>query len=143
MLINRKTGKASSTNYDSKILAALAYTKDETDGIAGLLAKNGPKVLKHNKLAYKDLRASASIYSPSLARSQAKEFIVVLAVLYEKVMPKHKLVTRQDFVKWVVKEMANQTSEAYREATRLGFDALLHKKRSTRWWIDRLNKLQS
>ena len=143
MLVNRKTGKASSTNNDSRILAVLAYIKGETDGIKGLLAKSGPKILKHNKLAYKDFRTSASVYSHQLARLQAKQFIVVLAVLYEKVMPKHKLVTRQDFVKWVVKEMANQTSEAHREATRLGYDALLHKNRSTRWWIDRLNKLQS
>ena len=143
VLVNKKTDKVSSSSDWLNVERAKAFINGEIFGLPALMVPRGRKLLIHNKLATKDFRTSASVYSHKLARLQAKQFIVVLAVLYEKVMPKYKLVTRQDFVKWVVKEMANQTSEAHREATRLGFDALLHKNRSTRWWIDRLNKLQS
>ena len=142
-LVNKKTDRISSTNSVSNVRAVQAFLNGETLGLPGLMAIKGQKIAQKNKLSKRPSRISPGKKFNNKAREQAKNFIVVLAVLYAEVLPKHRPPRRKDFVIWVTRQMANPNSEAYLRASNLGLDELIARKRSSRWWQDQLKKMQS
>ena len=143
VLVNKTTGKVSSSSKRLRVEAAKAFQKGETSGLPGLLAIHGGKWLIHNKIVTKKMRVPVVGHVNQQVRDQAKNFIVVLAVLYEKVMKKHKPPRRKDFAKWVASEMKKNRSEAVLRASAEGYHELIDAKRSSRWWLDLLEKMQS
>jgi hypothetical protein len=143
VLVNKKTGKVASTSTWLNLLAANFYASGRRHGIAGLLFAKGHAVLQHNEIEVKPKRSPASGHVNANVRSQAKELIPALAVLWSDTLPIHRSPLRKDFAKWVAKEMDTPRSKAVLLAKNMGFDELLDAERSSRWWLDQLEKMQS
>src|SRR6056300_229333 len=82
-LINKKTGKVSSSHHWFLALAANAYKKKHTKGISSLLPlSRAKKILKHNILAAKEKRPGQDETSRYLARQEAKLILPQLEILF-------------------------------------------------------------
>ena len=141
VLINRKTEKVASNSSWLNALKAHAYMNGDLEGIAGLLAQGGKKYLRHNAVTFKKQRKQD--HETAKARVQAKAMLPFLAATWGEQLPKHKAPRRHDFAKWVAKEFRNRQSAAFSYATDLGYHELIDAKRSARWWLDQLEKMQS
>lgn len=144
LLINRKTGRVASSSNWLVALAAVAVINQDNAGLASLLPQvKAQKLLARNKLALRVQRGGRSTPVRATLREQGKAIIPALAVLwgeYEK--PPHRAPTRGDFGKWIVKSLRNPQSRAYKLIVARGCHDLLNRT-SERWWLARLEKMQS
>jgi hypothetical protein len=149
VLLNKKTGKVASTNKWLLVLAARAHTSGDTSGIAGLLPQEqAKKLLVSNELSTKVARRAKDGRLTDKISDQAVTLLPKLAVLFGEQHPIHKTITRENFCVWVTKQLADETSFAYRNALHSGCENLIYnttgdKPRSKRWWLDQIKKMQS
>ena len=149
VLLNKKTGKIASSNSWLLALAAQAHSIGETSGIAGLLPQEkAKKLLVSNKLSTKVARRAKDGRLTDKISDQAVTLLPQLAVLFGEQHPIHKTITRENFCVWVTKQLADETSFAYRNALHSGCENLIYnttgdKPRSARWWLDQIKKMQS
>ena len=149
VLQNKITGKVASTNNWLLALAAHAHCIGDTSGIAGLLPQDqAKKLLVSNELSTKVARTAKDGRLTDNIADQAVTLLPQLAVLFEEQHPIHKTITRENFCVWVTKQLADETSVAYRNALHSGFENLIYnttgdKPRSARWWLDQIKKMQS
>ena len=149
VLLNRKTGKISSSNSWLLALAARAHTIGDTSGIAGLLPQEqAKKLLVSNALSTKVARRAKDGRLTDKISDQAVTLLPQLAVLFGEQHPIHKTITRENFCVWITKQLADETSFAYRNALHSGCENLIYnttgdKPRSARWWLDQIKKMQS
>jgi hypothetical protein len=141
VLINRKTKKVASNSSWLNALRAYAQLKGDHKGIAGLLAVDGKKYLRHNNVSAKIQRKQD--HENAKARRQAKALLPLLAAIWGERLPKYKAPRRGDFVNWVTKAFNDRQSEAFILATKLGYNELIDAQRGQRWWLDQLKKMQS
>ena len=142
VLVNRKTGKVSSSNNWLVALAAVAAINKDNVGLPSLLPqKKATRLLIKNKLVLRARRGTKSALTSAEIRDQGKSFIPTLAVLWEKEKPSHRPPRRQEFCKWIVKSLQAPQSRAHKLVIRHSYDDLLNK--SWRWWLARLEKMQS
>ena len=143
VLVNKKTGKASSSNSWLVALAALAITNQDTLGLPALLPQSkAQKLLTRNKLVFRVQRGAKSKLINVEAREQAKSFIPALAVLWEKEKPPHRPPRRQEFCQWVVRSLKDPKTRAYKTAVKRDYLEIFDKG-NWRWWLARLEKMQS
>ena len=143
-LTNKKTGRLASSNTWQLSLASYAIKTTDQDGILCLLPQTkAKKLLKYNHLQYKKRRGTHLNTASELARSQAKAFIPILIIFYKDAMPSYKTFRAYEFSKWIVKSLNDRNSSATIYANQNGFDELIDKVPSARWWQDQLNKMQS
>ena len=155
VLLNKITGKVASTNNWLLVLAARAHTSGDTSGIAGLLPQEqAQKLLVSNELSTKVARRAKDGRLTDNISDQAITLLPQLAVLFVEQHAIHKTITRKNFCKWVAKQLADETSNAYHNAVYRGFEDLIkatappdndnrYKPRSARWWQDQIKKMQS
>ena len=143
-LTNKKTGRLASSNTWQLSLASYAIKNTDLRGILCLLPQRKAIVLlKYNQLQYKKRRGIYLNTAAKLARSQAKAFIPTLIIFYKDAMPSYKTFRAYEFSKWIVKSLNDRNSSATIYANQNGFDELIDKVPSARWWQDQLNKMQS
>ena len=154
VLLNKKTGKVASSNSWLLALAAQAYSMGDTSGIAGLLPQEqAKKLLVSNELSTKVARKAKDGRLTDNISDQAVTLLPQLAVLFGDQHPTQKTITRKNFCKWVAKQLADETSNAYHKAVYKGFEDLIkatappdtdtdnrYKPRSARWWQDQIKK---
>lgn len=158
VLVNRKTGKVASGHNWLTELTALAQIQGHTTGIASLLPhEKAKKALIYNDLALKTERQAKLGRRSDIVSQEAISFLPQLAAMFVHDRSIQKPVPRKQFCKWVAKELADETSEAYHTAIIRGFEDLVaatssrdtmdpdsrHKPRSERWWLDQIKKMQS
>ena len=149
VLANKKTGKVASSNNWLLALAAQAHNIDETSGIAGLLPQEkAEKLLVSNKISTKVARTANNGRLTDIISNQAVTLLPQLAVLFVEQSPVHKTITRENLCVWITKQLADETSFAYRNALHSGCENLIYnttgdKPRSARWWLDQIKKMQS
>ena len=144
VLTNKKTGRLTSSNTWQLSLASYAIKNTDQHGILCLLPqRKAIKMLKYNHLQYKKRRGIYLNTAAKLARSQAKAFIPTLIIFYKNAMPSYKTFRAYEFSKWIVKSLNDRNSSATIYANQNGFDELIDKVPSARWWQDQLNKMQS
>ena len=96
-LVNRKTGKVSSSNNWLVALAAAAFNNQDNVGLPSLLPqKKAKKLLTTNELVLRVERGVKSKLINVEVREQGKSFIPSLAVLWEKEKPPHRPPRRKD-----------------------------------------------
>ena len=143
-LANRKTGKVSSSNSWLVALAAVAFINQDNVGLPSLLPqKKAKKLLTTNELVLRVQRGVKSKLINVEVREQGKSFIPALAVLWEKEKPPHRPPRRKEFCQWVVKSLNDPKCEAHKTATKKGLEGILETNLTWRWWLARLNKMQS
>ena len=143
VLVNRKTTKVSSSNNWLVALGAVAVTNQDNVGLASLLPqKKAKKLLTTNELSLRIQRGGVSPLINTQIRKEAKSFIPELAALWGKENPELKSPRRKDFCQWVVKSLRDQKSVAYKNAVKRHYDGILGKP-NWRWWLARLEKMQS
>ena len=149
VLLNKKTDKIASSNSWLLALAAQTHNIDETSGIAGLLPQEqAKKLLVSNALSTKVARRAKAGRLTDKISDQAVTLLPQLAVLFGEQHPIHKTITRENFCVWVTKQLADETSLAYRNALHSGCENLIYNTtgdtpRSARWWLDQIKKMQS
>jgi hypothetical protein len=144
LLINRKTGKVTSSSNWLVALAAVAVINQDNAGLAALLPQvKAQKLLARNKLALRVQRGGRSTPVRATLREQGKAIIPALAVLWgEHEKPPHREPRLGDFGKWIVKSLQNPQSRAYKLVVKRRYHNLLNRT-SWRWWLARLEKMQS
>ena len=144
LLINRKTGKVTSSSNWLVALAAVAVINQDNAGLPALLPQiRAKKLLAKNKLDLRVQRGCRSKPVRATLRGEGKAIIPALAVLWgEHEKPPHLAPRRQDFCKWVVKSLRSRQSRAYKIVVGRGYHDLLNRT-SWRWWLARLEKMQS
>lgn len=155
-LVNKKTGKIASISTDENVLAAITLINNDTSGIASLIeTKKIKDLLIHNKLSEKNMRGYEKnwLFEKALsprqklasvkARAQAQELITPFAVIWAAKLPRFRPPRRKDFARWVVEELKNRSSKASQYAEKLGYHDLIDAKPNERWWLNRLEKMQS
>ena len=143
-LTNKKTGRLASNNTWQLSLASYAVESIDNSGILCLLPQTKAKnLLKYNQLQYKKRRSIHLNTAAKLARIQAHAFIPVLIILYKEAIPSYKTFRAYEFSKWIVKSLNDRNSSATIYANQNGFDEIIDKVPSARWWQDQLNKMQS
>lgn len=144
VLVNKQTGKASSSNNWLNVLAAISVKNQDCSGIATLLPQaKAQKLLQKNILVKKKRRGLNNSLDAAQSRAQTKLMLPMLAVIYGQKLPSHKPPRRNDFCKWAVTTLKDENSRAKKYAINQGYDELLNAERSVRWWLDQLNKMQS
>ena len=158
VLVNKATGKVASGNNWLLALAALAKTQGYTTGIASLLPHDkAKKHLVYNELTLKPERKAKLGRRSDIISKEAVSFIPQLAVMFVNQAPIHQTITRKKFCNWIVRQLADETSEVYHPAITRGFEDLVaatspdiaidsgspNKPRSERWWLDHIKKVQS
>ena len=144
VLVNEKTGKFSSSSNWLTALAAVTVLNGANGGLPSLLPQaKAKRLLAKNNLDIRVYRGVGSrTLSNDLAREQAKAFIPVFAVLWEKEKSSHRPPRRGDFCRWIAKSLQNPQTQAYKIVNKHHADEIL-RKIEWRWWLDRLEKMQS
>ena len=136
--------KVASSNSWLLALATLSRIEGHSSGLASLLPlQQADKILRKNEVVYKVKRGNIDTNVKKSARAQAKSILPFAATQFCKTQSPHRLVTKKDFSKWIVKTLLDQTSQIYKRLTNMGYDELLARKRSHRWWQDQIKKMQS
>ena len=143
VLTNRKTGKISSSSNWLVALAAVAVTDQDNAGLASLLPQaKAKKLLTMNELSFRSQRGTVSPLINTQIRKEAKSFIPELAALWGEENPELRSPRRKDFCHWVVKCLLDKNSVAYKTAVDHDYYDILDKT-NWRWWLARLEKMQS
>jgi len=88
VLVNKKTGKVSSSDNYVNRLTAIAVIEEDCSGIMGALPlRNVENLLHNNKLAEKKKRSHTKISVRAMIREEAQKMIIPLAIFYEKKCP--------------------------------------------------------
>ena len=144
VLVNKATKKVASSSNWLVALAAVAIANNDIAGIPSLLPISKAKsLLKTNLLALKRQRGIAVIHEFQAGRSHAKKLILSLAVIYGAQHLAHRSPRRNEFCKWIVCELGNKASQAYKIAVASNHHEALKKTKHWRWWLSRLEKMQS
>ena len=143
VLANKKTRKVSSSNNWLVALAAVAVANQDNVGLASLLPqKKAKKLLTTNELSLRIQRGTVSPLINTQIRKEAKSFIPELAALWGEENPELRSPRRKDFCHWVVKCLLDKNSVAYKTAVDHDYYDILDKT-NWRWWLARLEKMQS
>jgi hypothetical protein len=143
-LVNKKTKKRSSSHTWWQALGAHAHLLGDDRGIASLLPHSkGQKLLRHNFLTLKNKRPRNEQSSRSLARQQAYEILPRFESIYRAKLRSHQKFQKQDFCKWIKKEINKPSSLANEEASKMGMGCIVEGHHSVRWWMDQRKKMQS
>ena len=140
---NSKTGKVASSNCWLTALAAVAVLNRDNTGLSSLLPQaKAKRLLTNNDLDIRVQRGGGPhrFLSTDLARRQAKAAIPILAVLWSP--PPHRPTRRGDFCKWIVESLEDPQNLVHKTLENNGYQELLNKT-NWRWWLARLEKMQS
>jgi len=144
VLVNKVTKKVASSSNWLVALAAVAVSNNDIVGIASLLPiSKAKKLLKTNLLSLKRQRGIIVEKEFQVERDQANQLIPALAVIYGTQHLAHRPPRRNEFCKWVVRELGNKESWSYKVAVDRNHHEVLKKAKHWRWWLDRLGKMQS
>lgn len=144
VLVNNKTKRSASSSNWFLNLSAVAVINNDVSGLPSLLDHvTARKLLVKNSLVLTPERTKTDKPIRSKKRQEAKEFIPTLAALYGNKLPSHRPPRRQDFCKWVVASLNNVMSDSYKIAEKNGYEEILFKPSTWRWWLSQLEKMQS
>tara|TARA_B100001057_G_C22434514_1_gene788735 strand:+ start:218 stop:694 length:477 start_codon:yes stop_codon:yes gene_type:complete len=143
-LINRKTGKVSSSHHWFLAIAANAYLQKHTRGISSLLPlSRAKKILKHNILAVKEKRPGQDETSRYLARQEAKLILPQLEILFRYNLKSHQKFLKKNFCLWIKQEINEPFTVVHQFAQDKNMLSIVEGHHSFRWWMDQLKKMQS
>lgn len=143
-LINKKTGKVSSSHHWFLALAANAYQQSHTRGISSLLPlSRAKKILKHNILDVKKKRSGQDKTSRYLARQEAKLILPQLEILFRYNLKSHQKFLKKNFCIWIKKEINKPYTVVNQFAQDNNMISIVEGHHSVRWWMDQLKKMQS
>jgi hypothetical protein len=144
VFVNRATKNVASTNSWLLELTALSQLSGHIAGIPSLLPHQKVlNLLESNNFISKRLRGTKSDQVTANVRLEAKAMLPYMAALFGETQAGGTLVTKNAFCAWIIKQLQDQSSEAYETAAICELYDLLENPRSTRWWRDQLNKRQS
>ena len=143
-LINRKTGKVSSTHHWFLALGTHSYLLNHKEGIASLLPlAKAQKAIKYNFLTLKKKRPGKDKTNRDLARLEAKLILPQLEILYRSNLKSYQKFLKRNFCLWIKKEINTPYTKAHQLATSMDLSYLSESNHSVRWWMDQLKKMQS
>jgi hypothetical protein len=143
-LINRKTGKVSSTHHWFLALGTHSYLLNHKEGIASLLPlAKAHKTIKHNFLTLKKKRPGKNGTNRDFARQEAEKILPQLAMLYRSNLKSYQKFLKRKFCLWIKIEINTPHAKAHQLATSMGLSYLAEGNHSVRWWMDQLKKMQS
>ena len=143
-LINRKTGKVSSTHHWVLALGTHSYLLNHKEGIASLLPlAKAQKTIKYNFLTLKKKRPGKNRTSRDLARQEAEQILPQLEMLYRSNLKSYQKFLKRKFCLWIKIEINTPHAKAHQLATSMGLSYLAEGNHSVRWWMDQLKKMQS
>jgi len=143
-LINRKTGKVSSTHHWFLALGTHSYLLNHKEGIASLLPlAKAHKTIKHNFLTLKKKRPGKDKTNRDLARLEAKLILPQLEILYRSNLKSYQKFLKSNFCSWIKKEINTPHTKANQLAVYKGMSHIAEGNQSLRWWMDQLKKMQS
>ena len=143
-LINRKTGKVSSTHHWFLALGTHSYLLNHKDGIASLLPlAKAQKAIKYNFLTLKKKRAGKDKTNRDLARLEAKLILPQLEILYRSNLKSYQKFLKKNFCLWIKKEINTPHTKAHQLANGMDMSYLAEGNHSIRWWMEQLKKMQS
>lgn len=143
-LINKKTGKVSSSHHWFLALAANAYQQKHTRGISSLLPlSRAKKILRYNILAFKEKRPGQDETSRYLARQEAKLILPQLEILFRYNLKSYQKFLKKNFCSWINKEINTPLTRAHQLAVNMGMSYIAEGNHSVRWWVEQLKKMQS
>lgn len=144
VLVNKGTKKIASSSNWLAALAAVAIANNDIAGIPSLLPiSKTKKLLKKNQLALKQQRGIHVKKDSEIARYQAKQLVPTFAVIYGAQHLANRTPRRNEFCKWIVRELGNKASQAYKIAVDRNHHEVLQKTKNWRWWLNQLEKMQS
>ena len=143
-LINKKTGKVSSSHHWLLALAANAYLEKNTRGIPSLLPiSKAHKLLKYNFLGFKEKRPGQNETIRNLARQEAKLILPQLEILFRYNLKSHQKFLKKNFCLWIKKEINKPCTVVHKFAQDSNMLSIMEGHHSLRWWMDQLKKMQS
>ena len=143
-LINRKTGKVSSTHHWFLALGTHSYLLNHKEGIASLLPlAKAHKTIKHNFLTLKKKRPGKDKTNRDLARLEAKLILPQLEILYKSNLKSYQKFLKRKFCFWINKEINTPHTKAHQLAVNMNMSYIAEGNHSIRWWMDQFKKLQS
>ncbi len=143
-LINKKTGKVSSSHHWLLALAANAYLEKNTRGIPSLLPiSKAHKLLKYNFLGFKEKRPGQNETIRNLARQEAKLILPQLEILFRYNLKSYQKFLKKNFCLWIKKEINKPFTVAHQFAQDGNMLLIVEGHHSVRWWMDQLKKMQS
>ena len=105
-LLNKKTGKVSSSHHWLLALAANAYLEKNIRGIPSLLPiSKAHKLLKYNFLGFKEKRPGQNETIRNLARQEAKLILPQLEILFRYNLKSYQKFLKKNFCLWIKKEI--------------------------------------
>ena len=143
-LINKKTGKVSSSHHWLLALAANAYLEKNIRGIPSLLPiSKAHKLLKYNFLGFKEKRPGQNETIRNLARQEAKLILPQLEILFRYNLKSHQKFLKKNFCLWIKKEINKPCTVVHKFAQDSNMLSIMEGHHSLRWWMDQLKKMQS
>ena len=143
-LINKKTGKVSSSHHWLLALAANAYLEKNTRGIPSLLPiSKAHKLLKYNFLGFKEKRPGQNETIRNLARQEAKLILPQLEILFRYNLKSYQKFLKKNFCLWIKKEINKPYTVVNQFAQDNNMISIVEGHHSVRWWMDQLKKMQS
>lgn len=143
-LINKKTGKVSSSHHWLLALAANAYLEKNIRGIPSLLPiSKAHKLLKYNFLGCKEKRPGQNETIRNLARQEAKLILPQLEILFRYNLKSHQKFLKKNFCLWIKKEINKPCTVVHKFAQDSNMLSIMEGHHSLRWWMDQLKKMQS
>jgi hypothetical protein len=143
-LINRKTGKVSSTHHWVLALGTHSYLLNHKEGIASLLPlAKAQKTIKYNFLTLKKKRPGKNRTSRDLARQEAEQILPQLEMLYRSNLKSYQKFLKRKFCLWIKIEINTPHTKAHQLANSMDLIYLAEGNHSIRWWMDQLKKMQS
>ena len=143
-LINKKTGKVSSSHHWLLALAANAYLEKNIRGIPSLLPiSKAYKLLKYNFLSFKEKRPGQNETIRNLARQEAKLILPQLEILFRYNLKSYQKFLKKNFCLWIKKEINKPFTVVHQFAQDVNMLSIVEGHHSVRWWMDQLKKMQS
>ena len=143
-LLNKKTGKVSSSHHWLLALAANAYLEKNIRGIPSLLPiSKAHKLLKYNFLGFKEKRPGQNETIRNLARQEAKLILPQLEILFRYNLKSHQKFLKKNFCLWIKKEINKPFTVVHQFAQDGNMLSIVEGHHSVRWWMDQLKKMQS
>jgi hypothetical protein len=130
-LINRKTGKVSSTHHWVLALGTHSYLLNHKEGIASLLPLAKAQKPGKNRT------------SRDLARQEAEQILPQLEMLYRSNLKSYQKFLKRKFCLWIKIEINTPHTKAHQLANSMDLIYLAEGNHSIRWWMDQLKKMQS
>jgi len=143
-LINRKTGKVSSTHHWFLALGTYSYLLNDCKGIASLLPlAKAQKTIKYNFLTIKKKRPGKNVTSRDLARHEAEQILPQLEMVYRSRLKYYQKFLKQKFCLWINTESNTPSLHVHQLAKNNNMYSIVEGYHGVRWWMDQFKKLQS